>query len=222
MQDYLSIYLEQEKEKGRARRAGGLRSFEVRCTRASALSPLACEIRNYRDDSEQLGSSTGREWCTLQRGRGIEKERGRSKENGTVSRSKCMRTRGDNANARRALYLSLSLSLSSFPFTSSLFLSSSFSFSLLSALTCWCGLEPRLEVNSRVHLRSTRWIIQRTLTVLCAAEETTRTQRVNRFRKMKHRPRTISAECASFLVNFVRSCLCMIAEIPFANGDRKR
>jgi len=111
----------------------------------------------------------------------MEKERGRGKENGTVSQSKCMRTR-DNANARRALFPSFSL------FSFRVFLSFSFSFSLLSTLTCWCGLEPRLEVNSRVHLRSTRWIIQRTLTVLCTAEETARTQRVNRFRKMKHHP----------------------------------
>jgi len=37
-------------------------------------------------------------------------------------------------------------------------------------------------------------------------------------------PRTISAEYAFFLdtANFVRSCLCMIAGIPFANSDRRR
>lgn len=43
------------------------------------------------------------------------KEGGRSKENGTVSRSKCMRTRGDNTNARPA---PLFLSSSSAPFRS--------------------------------------------------------------------------------------------------------
>lgn len=79
MRDYLSIYLEQEEEEeeeeGRARKTGGRRSFEVRCTKSGAPCRLACEIRNYRDDSEQLGSSTGREWCMLQRGRGIGRKR---------------------------------------------------------------------------------------------------------------------------------------------------
>jgi len=113
MQDYLSIYLEQEKEKGRARRAGGLRSFEVRCTRASALSPRMRDTKlSRRFGTVRFVYRSGMAHAA-KRKRDRERERGRSKENGTVSRSKCMRTRGDNANARRAL------SLSSFPFTSS-------------------------------------------------------------------------------------------------------
>lgn len=110
MRDYLSIYLEQEEE-GRARRAGGRRSFEVRCTRASALSPCMRDTKlSRRFGTVRFVYRSGMAHATKRKR--IEKERGRGKENGTVSRSKCMRTRGDNANAKRALFLSL------FPFTS--------------------------------------------------------------------------------------------------------
>lgn len=192
--------------------------------RERAPCRLACEIRNYRDDSEQLGSSTGREWCMLQRRqRDRAREGGSSKENGTVSRSKCMRTRGDNTNARRApLFLSPPLPA---PFLSrhlSLLLFFIFSPIRINVL------EPRLEVNSRVHLRSTRWIIQRTLTVLRAAERNGADAPCKSFQEDEASsvcPRTISAEHASSLDTanlVVRSCLRMIAGIPFANSDRGR
>lgn len=137
-----------------------------------------------------------------------------------------MRIREDNANARRTLSLSFCLS-SPPPFLLShrLSLLSSFSFSLLFALTCWCGLEPRLEVNSRVHLRSTRWIIQRTLTV------PRKKLRADAACKSFQRDEASSVcvprrfpQSASFpdTADFVGSCLRMIAGIPFANSNRKR
>lgn len=70
MRDYLSIYLEHERgeggeegERGRAEHVE--RAVDVVSkydARDRAPCRFACEIRNYRDDSEQLGSSTGREW----------------------------------------------------------------------------------------------------------------------------------------------------------------
>lgn len=89
--------------------------------------------------------------------------RERSEENGTASPGKCMRTLSKITRTRRGLSLSLFLFISPTVFRPPL------SFSL--ALTCWCGLELRLrvEVNSRVHLCSTRWIIQRYLALLSRA-----------------------------------------------------
>lgn len=123
MRDYLSIYLEQEAEGREHVERAVERSFKVRCTRASALSPRMRDTKlSRRFGTVRFVYRSGMAHAATRK-RDREGERERSKENGTVSRSKCMRTRGDNANARRALSFSLLLS--------SLFLSRSFRLSLL-------------------------------------------------------------------------------------------
>ena len=110
MRDYLSIYLEQEEEEHVERAVDVVSKYDAR-ERASCR--LACEIRNYRDDSEQLGSSTGREWGALQRGRRWRKREEEVKKTELFRRANVCalaitRTRGG---------LSFPLSLS-FPFAS--------------------------------------------------------------------------------------------------------
>jgi len=112
MRDYLSIYLEQEEE-GRARRAGAVDVVSKYDARERAPCRLACEIRNYRDDSEQLGSSTGREWRTLQRGRRWRKREGEVKKT-ELFRGANVCALAEITRTRDGLSLSLSLPFTSF------------------------------------------------------------------------------------------------------------
>lgn len=163
--------------------AWGRRSLESRQERRS----VEREIQNYRDDSEQLGSSTGREW------RAGESERARKKTELLHRANVCACleiTRREEPSIPLCPAKRVSFAL----------------FLPVGINPCWCGLELRLrvEVNSRVHLRSTRWIIQR-----CLNRELRKKNALNR-RK---------------IVNFCESCCSFnlserVDELEFLAGNR--
>lgn len=164
MRDYLSIYLEHEGGVG-GRAEHVERAVDVVSkydARDRAPCRLACEIRNYRDDSEQLGSSTGWEWRCAMASRRRDRARGRE-----VKKTELLRGANVCALAKitreAGLLLSRSLPLAR-PSASSASLSFSFSPPIRINVADAVSRAERLEVNSRVHLRSARRIIQRALT----------------------------------------------------------